>query len=163
MKELLEAGVHFGHQVRRWNPKMKEYIYGERNGIYIIDLQKTQKLFRDAIGAMQEFITERPNRTILFVGTKRQAQDAIKEEAERAGQYYINNRWLGGLLTNFQTVQKSIKRLKEIEAESDAQIGLTSDDDLGELPYDAEADRKRWDELEKDFDRIFEEAAKNNT
>jgi small subunit ribosomal protein S2 len=116
MKELLEAGVHFGHQVRRWNPKMKEYIYGERNGIYIIDLQKTQKLFRDAIGAMQEFITERPNRTILFVGTKRQAQDAIKEEAERAGQYYINNRWLGGLLTNFQTVQKSIKRLKEIEA-----------------------------------------------
>jgi small subunit ribosomal protein S2 len=116
MKELLEAGVHFGHQVRRWNPKMKEYIYGERNGIYIIDLQKTQKLFRDAIGAMQEFITEHPNRTILFVGTKRQAQDAIKEEAERAGQYYINNRWLGGLLTNFQTVQKSIKRLKEIEA-----------------------------------------------
>ena len=116
MKELLEAGVHFGHQVRRWNPKMKEYIYGERNGIYIIDLQKTQKLFRDAIGAMQEFITEKPNRTILFVGTKRQAQDAIKEEAERAGQYYINNRWLGGLLTNFQTVQKSIKRLKEIEA-----------------------------------------------
>jgi small subunit ribosomal protein S2 len=116
MKELLEAGVHFGHQVRRWNPKMKEYIYGERNGIYIIDLQKTQKLFRDAIGAMQEFITEKPNRMILFVGTKRQAQDAIKEEAERAGQYYINNRWLGGLLTNFQTVQKSIKRLKEIEA-----------------------------------------------
>ncbi len=116
MKELLEAGVHFGHQVRRWNPKMKEYIYGERNGIYIIDLQKTQKLFRDAIGAMQEFITENPNRTVLFVGTKRQAQDAIKEEAERAGQFYINNRWLGGLLTNFQTVQKSIKRLKEIEA-----------------------------------------------
>jgi small subunit ribosomal protein S2 len=116
MKELLEAGVHFGHQVRRWNPKMKEYIYGERNGIYIIDLQKTQKMFRDAIGAMNEFITEHPNRTVLFVGTKRQAQDAIKEEAERAGQYYINNRWLGGLLTNFQTVQKSIKRLKEIEA-----------------------------------------------
>jgi small subunit ribosomal protein S2 len=116
MKELLEAGVHFGHQVRRWNPKMKEYIYGERNGIYIIDLQKTQKLFRDAIGAMQEFIGEQPNRTILFVGTKRQAQDAIKEEAERAGQYYVNNRWLGGLLTNFQTVQKSIRRLKEIEA-----------------------------------------------
>lgn len=116
MKELLEAGVHFGHQVRRWNPKMKEYIYGERNGIYIIDLQKTQKLFRDAIGAMNEFITEHPNRTVLFVGTKRQAQDAIKEEAERAGQFYINNRWLGGLLTNFQTVQKSIRRLKEIEA-----------------------------------------------
>jgi small subunit ribosomal protein S2 len=116
MKELLEAGVHFGHQVRRWNPKMKEYIYGERNGIYIIDLQKTQKLFRDAIAAMHEFVAENPSRTVLFVGTKRQAQDAIKEEAERAGQYYINNRWLGGLLTNFQTVQKSIKRLKEIEA-----------------------------------------------
>lgn len=116
MKELLEAGVHFGHQVRRWNPKMKEYIYGERNGIYIIDLQKTQKLFRDAIAYVNEFVEANPNRKFLFVGTKRQAQEAIKEEAERAGQYYINNRWLGGLLTNFQTVQKSIKRLKEIEA-----------------------------------------------
>jgi small subunit ribosomal protein S2 len=116
MKELLEAGVHFGHQVRRWNPKMKEYIYGERNGIYIIDLQKTQKLFRDAIAYVNDFVEENPNRKFLFVGTKRQAQEAIKEEAERAGQYYINNRWLGGLLTNFQTVQKSIKRLKEIEA-----------------------------------------------
>lgn len=115
MKELLEAGVHFGHQVRRWNPKMKEYIYGERNGIYIIDLQKTQKLFREAISYTSEAIAANPNKTVLFVGTKRQAQDAIKEEAERAGQYYINNRWLGGLLTNFQTVQKSIKRLKEIE------------------------------------------------
>jgi len=116
MKELLEAGVHFGHQVRRWNPKMKEYIFGERNGIYIIDLQKTQKLFREAIQYVTNAITESPGKTVLFVGTKRQAQDAIKEEAERAGQYYINNRWLGGLLTNFQTVQKSIKRLKEIEA-----------------------------------------------
>ena len=115
MKELLEAGVHFGHQVRRWNPKMKEYIYGERNGIYIIDLQKTQKMFRDALQYMNDAITEKPNRTVLFVGTKRQAQEAIQEEAERAGQYYINNRWLGGLLTNFATVQKSIKRLKEIE------------------------------------------------
>jgi small subunit ribosomal protein S2 len=102
MKELLEAGVHFGHQVRRWNPKMKEYIYGERNGIYIIDLQKTQKLFRDAIAAMHEFVAENPSRTVLFVGTKRQAQDAIKEEAERAGQYYINNRWLGGLPRRFR-------------------------------------------------------------
>ncbi len=116
MKELLEAGVHFGHQVRRWNPKMKEYIFGERNGIYIIDLQKTQKLFRDALGYVQESLTERPNQKVLFVGTKRQAQDAIKEEAERCGQYYVNNRWLGGLLTNYQTVQKSIKKLKEIEA-----------------------------------------------
>ena len=116
MKELLEAGVHFGHQVRRWNPKMKEYIFGERNGIYIIDLQKTQKLFRDALNYVTETLTERPRIKVLFVGTKRQAQDAIKEEAERAGQYYVNNRWLGGLLTNFQTVQKSIQKLKDIEA-----------------------------------------------
>ena len=116
MKELLEAGVHFGHQVRRWNPKMKEYIFGERNGIYIIDLQKTQKLFRDSLAWVQEALTERPNQKVLFVGTKRQAQDAIKEEAERCGQYYVNNRWLGGLLTNYQTVQKSIAKLKEIEA-----------------------------------------------
>lgn len=115
MKELLEAGVHFGHQVRRWNPKMKEYIFGERNGIYIIDLQKTQKLFRDALSYVTEAVAEKPRMKVLFVGTKRQAQDAIKEEAERAGQYYVNNRWLGGLLTNFQTVQKSIKKLKDIE------------------------------------------------
>jgi small subunit ribosomal protein S2 len=115
MKELLEAGVHFGHQVRRWNPKMKEYIFGERNGIYIIDLQKTQKLFRDALGYVQESLTERPNQKVLFVGTKRQAQDAIREEAERCGQYYVNNRWLGGLLTNYETVKKSINKLKEIE------------------------------------------------
>src|SRR5687768_17450567 len=116
MKELLEAGVHFGHQVRRWNPKMKEYIFGERNGIYIIDLQKTQKLFRDALNYVTEALTERPNQKVLFVGTKRQAQDAIREEAERCGQFYVNNRWLGGLMTNFQTVQNSIKKLKEIEA-----------------------------------------------
>ncbi len=116
MKELLEAGVHFGHQVRRWNPKMKEYIFGERNGIYIIDLQKTQKLFRDALNYVTESLTERPNQKVLFVGTKRQAQDAIKEEAERCGQYYVNNRWLGGLLTNYETVKKSINKLKDIEA-----------------------------------------------
>ena len=116
MKELLEAGVHFGHQVRRWNPKMKEYIFGERNGIYIIDLQKTQKLFRDALNFVQEALTENPKMKVLFVGTKRQAQDAIKEEAERCGQFYINNRWLGGLMTNYQTVQNSIKKLKDIEA-----------------------------------------------
>ena len=115
MKELLEAGVHFGHQVRRWNPKMKEYIFGERNGIYIIDLQKTQKLFRDALNYVTEALTQKPNMKVLFVGTKRQAQDAIKEEAERAGQFYVNNRWLGGLLTNYQTVQKSIQKLKDIE------------------------------------------------
>ncbi len=116
MKELLEAGVHFGHQVRRWNPKMKEYIFGERNGIYIIDLQKTQRMFRDAIQFMTNLVAEDRGKTVLFVGTKRQAQDAIREEAERSGQYYINQRWLGGLLTNFQTVQKSIKRLKDLEA-----------------------------------------------
>ena len=116
MKELLEAGVHFGHQVRRWNPKMKEYIFGERNGIYIIDLQKTQKLFRDALNYVTGALAEKPNMKVLFVGTKRQAQEAIKEEAERAGQYYINNRWLGGLLTNYQTVQNSIQKLKNIEA-----------------------------------------------
>jgi small subunit ribosomal protein S2 len=116
MKELLEAGVHFGHQVRRWNPKMKEYIFGERNGIYIIDLQKTQRMFRDAIQFVTNVVAEDRGKTVLFVGTKRQAQDAVREEAERAGQYYINQRWLGGLLTNFQTVQKSIKRLKDLEA-----------------------------------------------
>jgi len=116
MKELLEAGVHFGHQVRRWNPKMKEYIFGERNGINIIDLQKTQKMFRDAIAFVTQMMSEERGRNILFVGTKRQAQDAIREEAERAGQFYINQRWLGGLLTNFQTVQKSIKRLRDLEA-----------------------------------------------
>jgi small subunit ribosomal protein S2 len=116
MKELLEAGVHFGHQVRRWNPKMKEYIFGERNGIYIIDLQKTQRMFRDAISFVTNLIAEDRGKTVLFVGTKRQAQDAIREEAERCGMFYVNQRWLGGLLTNFQTVQKSIKRLKDLEA-----------------------------------------------
>jgi small subunit ribosomal protein S2 len=116
MKELLEAGVHFGHQVRRWNPKMKEYIFGERNGIYIIDLQKTQRMFREAISFVTNTIAEDKGKTVLFVGTKRQAQDAIREESEKCGQFYVNQRWLGGLLTNFQTVQKSIKRLKDLEA-----------------------------------------------
>ena len=113
MKDLLEAGVHFGHQTKRWNPKMKEFIFGERNGIYIIDLGKTVKLFRDA----EEFITKLASRgeTILFVGTKRQAQDAIYEEANRCGMFYVNTRWLGGTLTNFSTIRKSIHRLKEIE------------------------------------------------
>ena len=113
MKELLEAGVHFGHQVRRWNPKMKEYIFGERNGIYIIDLQKTQRLFKEAV----KFVTSeaQAGRRFLFVGTKRQAQDAIQEESERCEMYYVNQRWLGGLLTNFQTIQKSIARLKDLE------------------------------------------------
>jgi small subunit ribosomal protein S2 len=114
MKELLEAGVHFGHQTKRWNPKMKEYIFGERNGIYIIDLQKTLKLFKDAMRYVQEMAAQ--GKTVLFVGTKRQAQEAISEEATRCSQFYVNQRWLGGLLTNMLTVQKSIKRLKELEA-----------------------------------------------
>src|SRR5271154_7171489 len=114
MKELLEAGVHFGHQTKRWNPKMKEYIFGERNGIYIIDLQKTLKLFKDAMRYVGEMAAQ--GKTVLFVGTKRQAQEAIAEEATRCQQYYVNQRWLGGLLTNMVTVQKSIKRLKELDA-----------------------------------------------
>src|SRR5271155_4812012 len=113
MKELLEAGVHFGHQTKRWNPKMKEYIFGERNGIYIIDLQKTLKMFKEASKFVQELAAE--GKIVLFVGTKRQAQDAIAEEATKCGGYYINQRWLGGLLTNWVTVQKSVKRLKEID------------------------------------------------
>jgi small subunit ribosomal protein S2 len=116
MKELLEAGVHFGHQTKRWNPKMKEYIFGERNGIYIIDLQKTLKMFKEAAKFVATMTGE--GKTVLFVGTKRQAQEAVAEEATRCGMYYINQRWLGGLLTNFTTIQKSIKRLKEIEAMS---------------------------------------------
>ena len=113
MKELLEAGVHFGHQTKRWNPKMKEYIFGERNGIYIIDLQKTLKMFKEA----SKFVTDLTStgKVILFVGTKRQAQDAIAEEANRCGMFYINQRWLGGLLTNWVTVQKSVRRLQELD------------------------------------------------
>ena len=113
MKEFLEAGVHFGHQTRRWNPKMKEYIYGERNGIYIIDLQKTLKLFKEAAKFVADLAQE--GKTVLFVGTKRQAQEAIAEEAARCSMYYVNHRWLGGLLTNNATIQKSIQRLKELE------------------------------------------------
>ena len=114
MKELLEAGVHFGHQTKRWNPKMKQYIFGERNGIYIIDLQKTLRLFKEATQFVAELAAQ--GKTILFVGTKRQAQDAIAEEAQRCSMFFVNQRWLGGLLTNFATIQKSIKRLKELDA-----------------------------------------------
>jgi small subunit ribosomal protein S2 len=114
MKDLLEAGLHFGHQTKRWNPKMKEYIFGERNGIYIIDLGKTLKLFREA----EEFVTSLASegRTLLFVGTKRQAQDVTAEEAQRCGMYFVNERWLGGLLTNFATIQRSLGRLRDLEA-----------------------------------------------
>ena len=113
MKQLLEAGVHFGHQTRRWNPKMKRYIFTERNGIYIIDLQKTVKKVEEAFKVMRDIAAEGGD--ILFVGTKKQAQEVIKEEATRAGMYFVNQRWLGGTLTNFQTIQKRIKRLKDIE------------------------------------------------
>lgn len=114
MKELLEAGVHFGHQTKRWNPKMKKYIFGKRNGIYIIDLQKTLKLFKEASAFISDLASQ--GKRILFVGTKRQAQDAIVEEANRCGMFYVNSRWLGGTLTNFTTVRRSIERLKELEA-----------------------------------------------
>ncbi len=117
MKELLEAGVHFGHQTRRWNPKMKEYIFGERNGIHIIDLQKTLKLFREAARFVSELSGN--GKTVLFVGTKRQAQEAIAEEANRCGMFFVNHRWLGGTLTNWATLQKSIKRLKTLKAMTD--------------------------------------------
>ena len=114
MKQLLEAGVHFGHQTRRWNPKMAEYIFTERNGIYIIDLQKSVKKLEEAYNFVREISAEGKN--VLFVGTKKQAQDSIKEEAERAGAYYVNARWLGGMLTNFATIRRRIARLKQLRA-----------------------------------------------
>ena len=129
MKELLEAGVHFGHQTRRWNPKMKQYIFGKRNGIYIIDLQKTLKLFNQVASFVQQLAAE--GKRILFVGTKRQAQEAIAEEARRSGEFYVTNRWLGGTLTNFVTLRTSIQRLKEIESRmSDENSPLTKKERL---------------------------------
>jgi len=116
MKRLLEAGVHFGHQTRRWNPKMKPYIFGARNGIYIIDLQKTVRYFKTAYAFVRDVVAD--GQKVLFVGTKKQAQDSIREEAERSGQFYVNNRWLGGMLTNYTTIKASIERLKKIEAMS---------------------------------------------
>jgi len=113
MKQLLEAGVHFGHQTSRWNPKMKPYIFGARNGIYIIDLQQTVRMFRVAYDAVRDLVAQ--GGTILMVGTKKQAQDIVREEAERCGMFYVNNRWLGGMLTNFQTIRASIDRLKKLE------------------------------------------------
>ena len=115
--DLLEAGVHFGHQTKRWNPKMKPYIFGARNGIYIIDLGKTAKLFDEAEAFVRDLAAN--GKTVLFVGTKRQAQDLVLEEAKRCGMYFVNQRWLGGLLTNFLTIQKSIARLRDIEAMAD--------------------------------------------
>jgi len=113
MKQLLEAGVHFGHQTRRWNPKMKPYIFMERNGIYIIDLQKTVKMVEEAYNFVRNLVSE--GNSILFVGTKKQAQDSIKEEAERCSMFYVNQRWLGGMLTNFQTIRRRVDRLHELE------------------------------------------------
>ena len=132
MKDLLEAGVHFGHQTKRWNPKMKQYIFGERNGIYIIDLAKTARLFRDA----EQFATNlaAEGRTILFVGTKRQAQDAIAEEAQRCGMFFVNQRWLGGLLTNFMTIQRSLARLRDLEAmETDGRYESLSKKEISQI------------------------------
>jgi len=137
MKQLLEAGVHFGHQTRRWNPKMAEYIFAERNGIYIIDLQKTVKKVEEAYKAVAEIIAD--GGEILFVGTKKQAQDSIKEEAERCGMYYINERWLGGMLTNFETIKTRIKRLKDLEAMiEDGTMDLLPKKEVAKLMHEKE-------------------------
>lgn len=140
MKQLLEAGVHFGHQTRRWNPKMKKYIFTERNGIYIIDLQKTVKKVEEAYNFVKSISEE--GGTVLFVGTKKQAQEAIKEEAERAGQFFINERWLGGTLTNYKTISKRVKRISEIEK-------MEEDGTFDVLP------KKEVVELKKEYDRLI--------
>ncbi len=148
MKQLLEAGVHFGHQTRRWNPKMAPYIYTERNGIYIIDLQKTVGLIDDAFDAVGDIAAQ--GGTILFVGTKKQAQEAIKTEAERCGMYYVNERWLGGMLTNFRTIQSRIKRLKDIEK-------MEEDGTFDVLPKKEVIDiKKEQEKLEKNLGGIKE-------
>lgn len=148
MKQLLEAGVHFGHQTRRWNPKMKPYIYTERNGIYIIDLQKSVVMVDDAYKAVANIAAD--GGTILFVGTKKQAQDAVQAEAERCGMYYVNERWLGGMLTNFKTIQSRIKRLKDIER-------MEEDGTFDVLPKkEVIALRKEWEKLEKNLGGIKE-------
>jgi small subunit ribosomal protein S2 len=146
MKQLLEAGVHFGHQTRRWNPKMAEYIYTERNGIYIIDLQKSVGKVDDAYYAIKNVVAE--GGKILFVGTKKQAQDSVKSEAERCGMYYVNERWLGGMLTNFKTIQSRIARLKKIETMSqDGTFEVLPKKEVIEL-------KKEWDKLEKNLGGI---------
>ena len=146
MKQLLEAGVHFGHQTRRWNPKMAEYIYTERNGIYIIDLQKSVGKVDEAYQAVADIAAE--GGSILFVGTKKQAQDAIKVEAERCGMYYVNERWLGGMLTNFKTIKSRIARLKNIERMSeDGTFDVLPKKEVIQL-------KKEWDKLEKNLGGI---------
>ncbi len=148
MKQLLEAGVHFGHQTRRWNPKMAPYIYTERNGIYIIDLQKTVGMVDDAYNAISSFASE--GGTVLFVGTKKQAQDAIAAEATRCGMFYVNERWLGGMLTNFKTIQSRIKRLKDIEK-------MAEDGTFEVLPKkEVIALKKEMDKLQKNLGGIKE-------
>ncbi|WP_250278680.1 30S ribosomal protein S2 [[Clostridium] colinum] len=137
MKQLLEAGVHFGHQTRRWNPKMAEYIFAERNGIYIIDLQKTVKKVEDAYQAVFDIAKE--GGEVLFVGTKKQAQDSIKEEAIRCGMYYVNERWLGGMLTNFETIKTRIQRLKDLEAMiEDGTMDLLPKKEVAKLMHEKE-------------------------
>ena len=146
MKQLLEAGVHFGQQTRRWNPKMAEYIYTERNGIYIIDLQKSVGKVDEAYKAVSDIAAE--GGTILFVGTKKQAQEAVQTEAERCGMYYVNERWLGGMLTNFKTIQSRIKRLKDIEK-------MAEDGTFDVLPKKEVVNiKKEWDKLEKNLGGI---------
>ena len=146
MKLLLEAGVHFGHQTRRWNPKMAEYIYTERNGIYIIDLQKSVGMVDDAYNAIKDIVAD--GGTILFVGTKKQAQDAIRTEAERCGMYFVNQRWLGGMLTNFKTIQGRINRLKQIET-------MAEDGTFEVLPKKEVIEiKKEWEKLEKNLGGI---------
>ena len=146
MKQLLEAGVHFGHQTRRWNPKMAPYIYTERNGIYIIDLQKTVGLIDDSFDEIADVAAQ--GGTILFVGTKKQAQEAVKEEAQRCGMYYVNERWLGGMLTNFKTIQSRIKRLKDIER-------MSEDGTFDVLPKKEVIQiKKEWEKLEKNLGGI---------
>ena len=148
MKQLLEAGVHFGHQTRRWNPKMAPYIYTERNGIYIIDLQKTVGLIDDAFDAVSDITAQ--GGTILFVGTKKQAQEAIRTEAERCGMFYVNERWLGGMLTNFKTIQSRVQRLKEIEK-------METDGTFDVLPKkEVIAIKKEQEKLEKNLGGIKE-------
>jgi len=135
MKQLLEAGVHFGHQTRRWNPKMAPYIFTDRNGIYIIDLQKTVKKIEEAYNFVRQLAAE--GKTILFVGTKKQAQESIKEEAERCGMFYVNQRWLGGMLTNFQTIRRRIERLKELERmEASGRLELLPKKEVAELLHE---------------------------
>lgn len=152
MKQLLEAGVHFGHQTRRWNPKMAPYIFTERNGIYIIDLQKTVKKVDEAYDFLRSVAEE--GKSILFVGTKKQAQEAIKEEALKAGMYYVNERWLGGMMTNFATIRKSINRLKELEAmEQDGTFEVLSKKEVLSLKREMEKLEKSLGGI-KDMDKL---------